>query len=459
MSIVTAPPPSPAATGWTTGRVISVVAGAVLALVGACLLATGGLFAWADGNERDRDGFLTSRTERLSTASYAVTAEEIELAGLHDRVTDRTLQDWAGRIRIRATARGDAPLFVGIARETDVDRFLTNTAHSEVQSVGPIEYRNRGGKGSPGRPGGATFWAASVSGAGEQVLDWKPADGRWAVVMMNADGSRGVAADVSVGAEVGFLIWLAVGLLVAGVVLMGSGAALIAFAAGRARRPAAGRPQTAAPSAYAAGAGGHPVAVEGRLDEPLSRWLWLVKWFLAIPHFVVLAFLWAAFFVLSAVAIVCVAFTGRYPRSLFDFNVGVMRWSWRVEYYASGALATDRYPPFTLERADYPAELEVAYPERLSRWKALVKFWLLAIPHYLVLAALLGGWSGADGTAAGVPGLLPVLVAIAAVVLLFTGRYPREVFELVVGIHRWAFRVLAYAAGMRDEYPPFRFGR
>jgi hypothetical protein len=88
-----------------------------------------------------------------------------------------------------------------------------------------------------------------------------------------------------------------------------------------------------------------------------------------------------------------------------------------------------------------------------------VRFWLLAIPHYLILAALLGGWRSAGGTAQGSPGVLAVLVAVAGVVLLFTGRYPRDVLRLAVGINRWAFRVLAYAAGMRDEYPPFRFER
>ena len=459
MSTATAPAPAHPARPWTGGRIAAVVAGTVLVLLGVALLTTGGLLAWADANERDRDGFLTSPAERFSTGAYAITAEEIELAGLHDRVTDRTLQDWAGQVRVRATSPTGEPLFVGIAREADADRFLAGIAHSEVTSVDPAEYRNRSGDGRPGRPGAAGLWAAAASGAGTQVLDWDPADGRWAVVVMNADGSASVAAGVSVGAEIDMLIWVAVALLVGGLVLTGAGAALIALAARSTGTVGAAATTPAAVGARAAGGGAYPVAVEARPDEPLSRWMWLIKWFLAIPHFVLLWFLWAAFFVLSAVAIVAVAFTGRYPRGLFDFNVGVMRWSWRVSYYAYGALASDRYPPFTLERADYPAELEVPYPERLSRWKALVKFWLLAIPHYAILAALLGTWNAADGSAAGVPGMLQVLVVIAAVVLLFTGRYPREVFDLVVGIHRWAFRVLAYAAGMRDEYPPFRFGR
>jgi hypothetical protein len=209
----------------------------------------------------------------------------------------------------------------------------------------------------------------------------------------------------------------------------------------------------------------NPVHVEAHIDPELSRWQWLFKWLLAIPHYIVLAFLWLGFVVLSVVAFFAILFTGRYPRSIFDFNVGVLRWTWRVSYYAYSALGTDRYPPFSLEeRPDYPAHLEVEYPEHLSRGLVLVKWWLLAIPHYLVVGLFLGGatWAfndasrAGDGTTAAGMGLIGLLVLIAAVVLLFTGRYPQPIYDLVLGLDRWVLRVAAYASLMTDVYPPFR---
>ena len=193
----------------------------------------------------------------------------------------------------------------------------------------------------------------------------------------------------------------------------------------------------------------YPVSVEGELDPNLSRWLWLVKLILIIPHIVVLFFLGIAFVILTLVAFFAILFTGKYPRGIFDFNVGVLRWSWRVGLYSLDVLGTDRYPPFSLKDVDYPATLEIAYPEQLARGLVLVK-WLLAIPHLIVVSIFQGGWGPQS------VGLNFVLVVFAAVALLFTGRYPASIFDLVLGINRWAYRVVAYVSLMRDEYPPFR---
>jgi hypothetical protein len=157
--------------------------------------------------------------------------------------------------------------------------------------------------------------------------------------------------------------------------------------------------------------------------------VWLVKWLLLIPHYIVLAFLWLAFLIVTLIAFFAILFTTRYPKGLFDFNVGVLRWSWRVSYYGYSALATDRYPPFTLaDVLDYPARLDIDYPQQLNRWLPLVK-WLLAFPHYLLLGALVGsGYAVTSGMENdrvvdySAPGVIGAAVLIAAVALLFIAR-------------------------------------
>jgi hypothetical protein len=207
----------------------------------------------------------------------------------------------------------------------------------------------------------------------------------------------------------------------------------------------------------------YPVRVRGDLDPALSRWQWLVKWILAIPHYIVLFFLNIAVLVVTVIAFFAILITGKYPRALFDFSLGVLRWRWRVGFYALTALGTDKYPPFSLRaKADYPADLEIDYPERLSRGLVLIKWWLLAIPHYVILLVFFtAGWhvltiNPNEFVAYLLPPLIAILLVIAVVGLLFTGRYPKGLYDFVLGINRWAIRVRAYVSLMRDDYPPFR---
>ncbi len=216
-------------------------------------------------------------------------------------------------------------------------------------------------------------------------------------------------------------------------------------------------PQSATPPPSTA----YPVRVTARPDEPLSRWLWLVKWVLLIPHCLVLLVLFAGYFAVTVVAFVAILVTGHYPRWAFGYTVGVLRWSWRVQYYGYGALGTDRYPPFTLaDVPDYPARLDITYPEHPSRGKALVQWWLLPIPHFVILAILLGAQaSTGDGSweqGSNVPGLIGLLTFIAGLALLFTATYPAGLWRLLVGLNRWVYRVVAYASLLTDRYPPFR---
>ncbi len=471
--------------GVRVGRVLLLVFGGLLMLVSFGLLAGGGVLGWAYGTQRDADGYFTTSTERLRSPAFAITSQKIDLGSAPD--------DWAfgdsrfGTVRLRVAGSEGAPVFVGIGRETDVERYLDGVAQDEIVHAdfsGPdlgdvdVRFRRRTGTRTPAPPADQRFWVASAGGAGTQTLDWDVRSGAWTAVVMNANAGRGVDVDAAVGAKADWLLPVLIGLLVGGGLLLAISLTMVVVGATGLRHPtpaaAAGAGPTARPlpasGAWTADAHArvYPLRLDGTLDDDVSRWLWLVKWLLAIPHFIVLWFLWIAFAVVSFIAFLAILFTGRYPRGLFDFNAGVLRWTWRVGFYAYSALGTDRYPPFTLEDVpDYPARLQIDYPERLSRGLVLVKWWLLAIPQYLIVG-LFGsgiwwsaGWWGGDHHASGLVqgnaggGLIGILVLIAGIWLLFAGHYPRDIFRFVMGLNRWVYRVIAYATLMRDEYPPF----
>ena len=443
------------------GKIVMAVIGAMCGLLAVGLLAAGGTLLWAFGTQRTADGFFTSPSVGLSSDTYALTTTEVDLSA---RPADWFPASQLATIRIEVEPSGGAPVFVGLGDQDDVEAYLSGVGYTEVTRIGSffdeVSYRTVEGGAPAGPPGEEDFWVATAAGDGAQTLTWEVESGDWIGVIMNADASPDVAVDVSAGARIAILIPIAVGLIIFGLIVGAIAAVLLVLAV----RQTGAAPVPMAAAGGTAGFGPYPVLIEGRLDPDLSRWQWLLKWLLALPHFVVLVFLWAAFSLLTIVAGFAILFTGRYPRAIFDFNVGVMRWSWRVAFYSYGVLGTDRYPPFTLAEADYPARFDVRYPEQLSRGLVLVKWWLLAIPHYLIIGLFTSGlvwWTtdiGEDGDAVlkSGGGLISILVLIAGLILLFTARYPQGLFDLILGLHRWVFRVVAYAALMRDEYPPFR---
>jgi hypothetical protein len=182
----------------------------------------------------------------------------------------------------------------------------------------------------------------------------------------------------------------------------------------------------------------NPVTFDVEYPGELSRWLIFIKWLLAIPHYIILYFLQLAQFVVLFIAFFAILFTKKYPRSLFDFFVGVNRWN--ANYTAYVLLLRDEYPPFSMDEGTYPVTYDVQYPSELSRWMIFVK-WLLAIPNLIVAAIVL---------------LVAYLVTIIAFFsILFTKKYPESMFNFVVGALRWAQRASAYVTLLRDEYPPF----
>ena len=452
-------------------RIAALVVGCLLAPLAFALFLGGGALGLGYLTHRDGDGYVTTDTRLLDSSTAAITAEDVTV------ISDGDTPRWVLRLldsdlRLTVTARGPAPVFVGVASNADVASYLAGVAHDRVVELGtnatPV-YERVAGDATATPPLEESFWVAQTSGPGEQRLDWAPEAGSWALVIMNPEAEVGVSTEASVAVASGVIAPLLTGMVIAGALLTISAVWLVIWGATGAGSPPPGGASAPVPAtgqpATPATVGRYPLTLNARLDPDLSRWLWLVKWFLAIPHYVVLAFLWLAFVLLTAVAGAAILFTGRYPRRIFTFNVGVLRWSWRVAYYATtGGIGTDRYPPFTLEALpDDPAALDVDYPERLSRGLVLVKWWLLAIPQYLILALLLGsvrwthlGDNPLHADPGGGAGILGLLVLVAGVMLLVTAKYPQPLFDLIVGLNRWVYRVIAYAALMTDEYPPFR---
>ena len=186
---------------------------------------------------------------------------------------------------------------------------------------------------------------------------------------------------------------------------------------------------------------GYSIAVDGEYQERINRFLWLIKWILAIPNWFVLSIFSIPTIVTYPAAWLIIIITGRYPRWLWDYHFGLLRWGWRLNFYAYQMGATDQYPPFSLGDQDYPASMTIEYPLTSSRLTVLFR-WILVIPHWIIVGILAE--------------VVSILVFIALIVVLITGAYPRTLFDFNLGLNRWRYRVSAYGGFLRDEYPPFR---
>jgi hypothetical protein len=225
----------------SAGRVVLIVLGSIGALLGLALLVGGGFLLWADRTQRE-DGYLTTPTERFATTTYALTRTRLEVdADGPDWIWN---DNWFGKIRIRGeSAAAGKLLFIGIGPEGAVARYLGRVAHANVEDIDVdpfrVEYRPITGGPPRGPPTAQHFWAVSASGVGTQTVTWKVREGDWSVVLMNADGSRGVVADLDLGAKLSFLLWVAIGSLIGGLLVVGGSTALIVLAARTPRPPPA----------------------------------------------------------------------------------------------------------------------------------------------------------------------------------------------------------------------------
>jgi len=211
-----------------------IVGGAVVAVVAMTVLAVAGVAIWTDVAKRDGSGYLTANAHRYASPTRAIATEELTIG---TEVPKRLI----GKVRLEATS--SKPVFVGIARTATVDTYLAGSSYATAKNLDldpfGVTYAAHDGTKKPGRPASQTFWAASATGTGVTDLTWTPKSGSWSVVVMNADGSPGVSADVSAGVKAAWLLWAGIGIAIAGGILLAVAGLMLMRGAGRPQAPTA----------------------------------------------------------------------------------------------------------------------------------------------------------------------------------------------------------------------------
>jgi hypothetical protein len=226
--------------GWTAASIIGLVVGSLLILISIPMLGSGGTVLWATAAKRDA-GYLTTDVREFSTSGSAVTTISTDLgsSGMGWLYAPGLLDE----IRIRVTPRsGDPELFVGIGPTVDVNRYLEGTGKSVILDFWSHDVRDVDGDAPGSAPTEQGFWVASDTGAGPRSLVWEPTPGAWTVVIMNADGGPGIdTVATDLGATMPAVVWIGLGLLLAGAVFLIGGILLVAGAFRRRRQPSATR--------------------------------------------------------------------------------------------------------------------------------------------------------------------------------------------------------------------------
>jgi len=438
------------------GRVVLFVFGSVLVLVALALLVGSGVLFWAEGTFKDAEQFYTSGPIQIERAATAIITEP---ADIHLGVA--WMVDWSRLVSMRLTAantQAKKGVFIGIADAEDIAGYLAGVSRDEITKLNfsrrrgkQVEYRRFPGAVLPSDPASQDFWVASAHGPGAQTLTWTIEQGSFVLVLMNEDTSSGIDTEVRLGAKVPLVRGIAIGLLVGGIVFLFVAVFMIVMSV---RKPSHSQepPHDGSNSLSV----DYPATLSIRYTtRKLNRLTTFFRLIVAIPILIVVSllagtgFVWrggpwkfeglwfAAFVVLPTILLI--VFRQKYPRWWFDWNLALAKFVTRVAAYL--ALLTDIYPSTD---EDQVVDLRIPYPNaktELSRWMPLVK-WFVAIPHYILLWFL--------------DVAMVVAVVIAWFAILFSGRYPKNLFDFVVGVFRWHLRVAAYVILLTtDEYPPF----